>query len=359
MVADRREAWDMRKQVLLFSLLLVLVCGLIVFPPSKIQFLVLEKLAATNEPPFLCSLAKCYYRGTGVKQDFNKALFWYQKAADLGSLKALCKIGHIFSHYAGKKDHFSRKIPGFWDGIQVDYQKAIEWYTKAAQQGSKCAQWRLGFLSVKGYGAPRDYKKSLTWFTKAALQGHAQAECWLGHLYSHAVGIEYGYEKAPGFWDDIPLDYARAVEWYTKSAHQGYGNAQTRLGFLYSHGEGTRSRDAVALSSIEVDYERAAEWYQQAADQGKVEALRTLGYLYFMGKGVARNEHNAFRLCLQAAECGDSVAQTLVAYMYECGLGVTQSYEQALAWYTKAAESGDDQAIGHAHRLRLLKPQSL
>ena len=47
-----------------------------------------KKTAAKGHPEFQYHLGMYYKYGLGVKQDTNKALYWFKKAADQGHLKA-------------------------------------------------------------------------------------------------------------------------------------------------------------------------------------------------------------------------------------------------------------------------------
>lgn len=47
-------------------------------------------------------------------------------------------------------------------------QKAVEWYTKAAEQGHAAAQYNLGNCYYDGEGVEKDLQKAIEWYTKAA-----------------------------------------------------------------------------------------------------------------------------------------------------------------------------------------------
>lgn len=63
-----------------------------------------------------------------------------------------------------------------------DYDKAFEWYTKAADQGLDVAQLNIGDLYENGYGVPQDYDKAFEWYKKAAEQGNQEASNRIGRL---------------------------------------------------------------------------------------------------------------------------------------------------------------------------------
>jgi hypothetical protein len=60
--------------------------------------------------------------------------------------------------------------------VKKDLATAVEWFTKAAEQGYAPAQNSLGFCYEYGDGVEKDLKKAVEWYTKAAEQGDARAQ---------------------------------------------------------------------------------------------------------------------------------------------------------------------------------------
>jgi uncharacterized protein len=63
----------------------------------------------------------------------------------------------------------------YYYDIEKDYIKAVEWYTKAAEQGNADAQNNLGNRYYNGEGVEKNYEKAVEWFTKAAEAGNTKA----------------------------------------------------------------------------------------------------------------------------------------------------------------------------------------
>lgn len=68
----------------------------------------------------MCSLIKgaaglrgMYFSGFGVKQDYSKAVAWYQKAAEAGSAVGMTNLGYMYQ---------------YGDGVTRDDGRAIVWY---------------------------------------------------------------------------------------------------------------------------------------------------------------------------------------------------------------------------------------
>ncbi len=78
----------------------------------------------------------CYRHGNGVKKDTIKAIEWYQKGADLGSVD--CMVSLAFMYEYGK-------------GIKKDLGKAIEFYKLAYQNGEQSAQFMLDRKKIKKF----------------------------------------------------------------------------------------------------------------------------------------------------------------------------------------------------------------
>lgn len=101
------------------------------------------------------------------------------------------------------------------EGIEQNFEKAAEWYLKAAKQGNVDAQFNLAVSYENGQGVKRNLDTAVSWYLKAAEQGDADAQFNLGELYAE------GREMDP--------DLAEATKWYRKAAEQGDTEAQERV----------------------------------------------------------------------------------------------------------------------------------
>ena len=52
--------------------------------------------AQKDEPDAQALLGTSYALGTGITQDNEKALYWYRKAAENGSIEAMKELGYIY-----------------------------------------------------------------------------------------------------------------------------------------------------------------------------------------------------------------------------------------------------------------------
>jgi TPR repeat protein len=81
-------------------------------------------------------------------------------------------------------------------GVAQDYNKASEWYEKAAAKGDVTAMTNLGVLYANGRGVAQDYSKAREWFEKGAAKGQTTAMTNLGMLYDNGRGVAQDHSKA-------------------------------------------------------------------------------------------------------------------------------------------------------------------
>jgi hypothetical protein len=81
-------------------------------------------------------------------------------------------------------------------GVAQDWEKAMSWFERAANRGIASAQWRLGLGYVRGIGLDRNNAKAVAWFKRAANQGHIGAQRALGDLYLDGVGVRQDFLRA-------------------------------------------------------------------------------------------------------------------------------------------------------------------
>ena len=241
-----------------------------------------------------------YYDLNKVNKNYEEAVKWYEKAAEQGYSMAQVNLGNM---YANSK------------GVEQNYEEAAEWYKKAAEQGYPVAQYNLGIMYANSKGVEQNYEEAAEWYKKAAEQNYSFAQNNLGTLYRFGNGVKQ--------------DFGEAIKWYKKAAEQGDDCAQHNLGDMYYNGNG-----------VERDYKEAVKWYRKAAEQGFACAQCNLGYMYRLGAGVEQDYEEAVKWYRKAAEQGYDDAQNKLAFMYNYGYGVEQDYEEAVKWYRKAAEQG-------------------
>jgi TPR repeat protein len=91
--------------------------------------------------------------GTGLPQDFAKAISLFSKAAEQGN-------GSSQRHLAIAYEK--------GQGVPIDPAMAQKWYLKAADRGDSLAQLAIGKMYASGRGVPLDFVQAYKWLTLAS-----------------------------------------------------------------------------------------------------------------------------------------------------------------------------------------------
>lgn len=94
-----------------------------------------------------------------------------------------------------------------------NYQEALQWYRKAADQDYAPAQVNLGALYAEGHGTPQDFQEAMRWYRKAASQNYEIAQFNLGVMYAAGEG-------------GITKDPVMAYVWFSQAALRGDADAR-------------------------------------------------------------------------------------------------------------------------------------
>ncbi len=236
-------------------------------------------------------LAKTYYSGLGIDCDISEAMYWYFRAANLGSADAQNQIGEIFKsgnelihqnydetlkwfRLAAEQDHVIAQcnlglMYSAGNGVEVDYSQAAFWLTKAAAHGSCNAQIHLGVIHRRGKGVTQDLNKALDLFKCAAEQGSCLGQiCFEGGLAELAGDdprLRFNLALRYLFGLEVEQDEKEAVVYFSDLAEEGFADAQYYLALCYEEGRGQIQ-----------DYEKAIFWYRNAAKQEHVDAQTKL-----------------------------------------------------------------------------------
>lgn len=166
-------------------------------------------LAGDSEAQF--HLGLMHALGRGVVADGDKALQWYERAAQGGHPKAQVNLALLLLDAA---------TPARPEALV----RARDWLERAARQGDPRAAHHLGLIHYRGHGVPRDYGVARRWWQDAAAGGDLASAFNLGLLYQRGRGVE--------------RDAETAVRWWRQAAQGGFAAAQNALGAAYQNGDG-------------------------------------------------------------------------------------------------------------------------
>jgi uncharacterized protein len=309
----------------------------------------LEDKAGAGDPEAETILALAFHAATLLKRDDAKALRLLHEAADQGFIAAQESLG-IFSE----------------TGIGMEQPapaEALEWYKKAAQQGSLDAATNIALMYADGIGIPKDPAQAMPWFRQAAEGGNATAQYNLALIYGRGNGVPQDNKESirwltaaadqdvlPSVFDLAAFclhppdgtapDVGRAIHYYEKAVSLGSVPAEVMLGDIFASG-----------AQGKPDYEQAVTWYRKAAEQGLPDAQFALALRYELGQGVPLDLEGALRLFISAADRGHAGAQFHLATMYEEGRGTPADGALAVHYYQLSADQSMPQAQFRLGRL--------
>lgn len=119
-----------------------------------------EKAAKAGSSDAMCNIAHLYEEGDGVEQNYERALEWLLKAAKAGNSHAVSEIGPFYKNGLG---------------VEQDYEKALEWFLKAAEAGDADAMYESGLCYENGWGVEQNCKTAIEWYKKAEERGSLSA----------------------------------------------------------------------------------------------------------------------------------------------------------------------------------------
>lgn len=253
-------------------------------------------------------LGVCYSDGYGVNVDYDEALRWLNKAADQGDLEALYNIGNIY-----RKMNIIEA-----DSIYNDAVKRAKRILDSQEYDSE-TMCVLGICLLKGKGTPKDANKAFVYLKKAAEGGNSNAQAYLGYCYH--------------FGEGVVADEDEAIKWYEQSSNQGNPMGKAILGLCYMRAYGVVENKVLGLSLL-----------NNAAKQGHSGSQETLGCCYLHGEGVVQDYNMAFSMFDKSAQRGYTKGMYNLAFCYENGLGTIANRDKARYWYEKAARKGNNNA---------------
>jgi serine/threonine protein kinase/TPR repeat protein len=197
------------------------------------------------------------------ESDPDKALAWYEQAAEKGSAQAMDQAGLIYATHKNPEDE----------------RKAVDYFTKAADSGDRTGKYLAGECYYFGKGVPADERKAVSYLTEAAALREPRAMDLLGTYYRHQK------------------QYDDARHYYEEAAANGYALSLSNLGVLYMNGEGVKRNP-----------ETGANLFRQGAEKGDSIGMLFYANCLAQGIGVQRDMRAATEWYRKAAKAGNARA---------------------------------------------------
>ena len=306
-----------------------------------------KKAAALGHIGVLNRLGGMYQYGEGVEQSDTEAVKWYRKGVEAGNANAMCNLGLMYDN---------------GQGVEQSDTEAVKWYRKGAEAGNARAMNILGVMYANGQGVEQSDAEAVKWYRKGAEAGNANAMNSLGWMYQSGKGVEQSDTEA--------------VKWYRKGAEAGNANAMCNLGWMYENGQGVEQSNTEAvkwykkaadggnawamnrLGELSSSYSEELKWYNLAADKGNSDAMFNLVWMYRMGNGVDKdiNINTALYWAKKSASLNNARGMVAVGDIY----WTWKDYNEASQWYKKAmdVDPSNSEAKGRYNRciIRIQNP---
>ena len=124
----------------------------------------------------MSNVANCYYLGRGVELDYNKAAEFHTKAANLGYANSQEVLGEMYME--GK-------------GVEQNYTQAAYWLNKSCENGERSAFAPFGDCHRKGLGIEKDEKKAFELYQKGAEMGDLRSKVSIAECLIEGWGTKY------------------------------------------------------------------------------------------------------------------------------------------------------------------------
>ncbi len=213
-----------------------------------------------------------------------------------------------------------RKMAGWLVEQETDREKLVELFKESADSGYSRAQYTMGILYMTGEVVDQDLHTGYWWLKSAAAQNHPMALHHIGTCYAQGIVVEVNFEEA--------------FRYFSMSADLGLDAAKNSLALFYNNG----------VHVIRNEW-KASELYLEAADEGDPTAAFNIGNCFLDGKGVKRDVGKGIEWIGISAEQGNLLACAQMAHIYNEGLLVDYDAVEAGYWMEKAAELGNRNAM--------------
>lgn len=306
-----------------------------------------REAADTGDVSAMLGLGVLYDTGHGERQDFAKALYWYQRAAEAGNARAMFNVGAM--HDNGR-------------GTAVNRPEAVRWYAMSAARGEGRAAYAVATIYRDGDGVPRNTTAAIKFFKIAAAAGIGAARsnlASLGQGVSHdaAARSNRPADGVPKLPDSASTMVKRPAEAQSAVADAGPAQAEppapaaptpdasisplkkdfavaaagipappkpSAPSSVEPAAAGTTGEPAAAAAASAID-----RFHKVALQRGKVSPA------------VSKQYEGVFSEVAHRASEGNDAAQYDTGFAYERGIGVSPDLTRSYVYYIRATLSSD------------------
>lgn len=228
-------------------------------------------------------------------------------------------------------------------GVSQDYEKAFEIYSYLYGHGDDCGAYYLGFMYEHGYGVEQDIEKAMMYY-------HSRQDDFtdyrLGTFYMLGKYFERDVKKAyehlsrshfeeaylyKGLLLEEQRDFAGAFEAYIEGAKLFQVECLYKSALCLRLGLG-----------VDIDLQKAYQLLEYGYFFRHGECAYQLAMMSIDGIAVSKNQQKALIYLHQAAHFRSREACLLLGQFYEQGIYVKRNHQKSLSYYQLANEIYDE-----------------
>lgn len=252
-----------------------------------------------------------YYYGQNVKTNYDQAVKWWSKSANQGNVYALGNLGMCYQLGRGVIQDSTKAIEYYTTSIGNGNAELLKQHIDLAEKGQVFSNTLLGMMYHDGKGVQKDLPKSVAYLERAGSLASMDAQRMLAVHYLNLRNA------------------SNAVKWIKLGASNGEPTCMYLLGKCMLEGNG-----------VPMDKHKGVEWIERAAEKDHWNAIYLLGNCYMQGDGVHQDAPKAASYYRKAALKGHAPSMWSLALCYTNGEGADIDFDLATIWYAKALTKG-------------------
>ena len=256
-----------------------------------------QKAADEGDAYATWRLSNAYDNGDGVDFDQEKAFTLLKEAADKGCKEAECDLSwaYMFGWYGhtdsikGKQmfdkliaqdndnayiqSHYAELLLSGAEGLyEINTEKALRILKQVKDKDDPYYLWVEGSIYASGIdNIESDFSKAITYFTKSFEKGSRNSSVCLAQIY-------FTKDRKETF------DIKKGIEWLKKGIESNSTDAMVLLSQIYLH-----SKDNEDFKSYQ-NPSKGIELLQKAINHGSGDAYAQLGIEFFNGTNVNKDD---------------------------------------------------------------------
>ena len=281
-----------------------------------------SKLYSCNHPGATNMLGVYYQDGYDTAKNMDKAAFYYEKAAELGSYNGFFNLGaryyfgdsYLEQDYGKAVNLFNKALPSrygyvynqlancyyYGRGVEQNREDAVYYYRQAVEVGYPLAMYNLGLMYYYGTGVDIDYQEAYNLFKRADENGYDKAREYMEfstkkikeqeNVKGPTKALKQELDRAVTYFvgdANTIIDFDKGKQILGRLSKENYGPAELVLGIIYLEGLFGVTEDRLAATSS----------FKLAIHDGVANDVEELMNEYWRGAGMDKDLNKALLIC--------------------------------------------------------------